>query len=106
MNSHILYPLLAARRRQLGLSQQDLASRAGLRREKVNRLESRHEDIGLEEFCRLLDAVGLELAVQDKQRGAKRPAAAPRSLPPGNFEQAALIDGAKARVLDWGKVPK
>jgi len=119
MKQHIIYPLLASRRRMLGMSQQELAARAGLRREKVNRLESKYEDIGLDELCRLLDAVGLELSVSDKRvassaRGSARqrqqlsvPASKQsHNLMPGDFEKAAFIDGAKAKILDWGKVPR
>lgn len=119
MKSHIIY-LLASRRRMLGLSQQELAARAGLRREKVNRLESKGEDIGLDELCRLLDAVGLELSVSDKgaakssargsvrHRGHSSVRASQRShsLVPGDFEKASFIDGAKAKIIDWGKVPR
>lgn len=117
MIAHIIYPLLASRRRMLGMSQQELAARAGLRREKVNRIESKYEDIGLDELCRLLDAVGLEISVSDKRpSSAKGPAgkrhqlsvpAANQShnLKLGNFDKAAFIDGAKAKILDWGKVP-
>lgn len=119
MNTHNLYPLLASRRRMLRLSQQELAVRAGLRREKVNRLESRHEDIGFNDLCRLLDAMGLELSVSEKRvvssvrRGIQEPrqpaasAAKPsRDLAPADFEKSAFIDGARAKIIDWGKVPR
>jgi transcriptional regulator with XRE-family HTH domain len=100
--------VLAAERRRLGLSQQELAARAGLRREKVNRVESRQEDIGLEDALRLLDAVGLVLVVQRKDDALQpdRPSAPEsRGLVPQAFDKAAFIDGAKARILNWGKVP-
>lgn len=118
MKSHILYRLLASRRRMLGMSQQELAARAGLRREKVNRIECKYEDMGLEELCRLLDAVGLEISVADKGASSARGSARQRhqsgvpaskkshNLKPGDFEKAAFVDGAKARILDWGKVPR
>lgn len=111
VKSHDIYPLLASRRRMLGMSQQELAARAGLRREKVNRLESKGEAIGLDELCRLLDAVGLELSVSDKGtakpsvRGSV-PSQRSHSLVPGDFEKASFIDGAKAKIIDWGKVPR
>lgn len=114
-----IYSLLAFRRRMLGMSQQELAARAGLRREKVNRLESRGEDIGVDELSRLLDAVGLELSVSPKAD------ANPASLPvaplvqvnspssqfahrqlPKEFQNASFIDGSKAKILNWGKVPR
>lgn len=104
MKQHI-YACLAAERRRLQLSQQELAARAGLRREKLNRVESRHEDISLEEISRLLDAVGLALVVQKKEEALA--AAAPRvpDLVPQAFDKAAFIDGSRARILNWGKVP-
>jgi transcriptional regulator with XRE-family HTH domain len=99
-----IYPVLAAQRRRLGLSQQELAARAGLRREKVNRVESKGEDISLEEMSRLLDAVGLALVVQEKS-AAPLPHAA-RPLAPREFDKASFIDGSKAKILNWGKVPR
>lgn len=113
LKSHI-YSLLASQRRRLGLSQQELAARAGLRREKVNRVESKGEDISLEEMSRLLDAVGLELAVREKGAAAASSAAlaaaspshSVRHLAPREFDQASFIDGSKAKILSWGKVPR
>lgn len=105
-----IYSLLASQRRRLGLSQQELAARAGLRREKISRLESKGESIGFDELCRLLDAVGLELAVQEK---GMQPSSAPssvsnaaRALPPREFRKASFIDGSKAKILSWGKLPR
>lgn len=105
-----IYPALAAQRRKLGLSQEALAVRAGLRREKVNRVESKGEDISLEELQRLLDVVGLELAVREKSESGSSPVSASaypaRQLVPKNFERASFIDGSKARIVSWGKIPK
>lgn len=110
MKQHI-YALLASERRRLHLSQRELAARAGLRREKVNRVESRQEDLSFEEMLRLLDAVGLVLVAQPKDQAnpssapaAARPAGAPRMVPQ-EFDKASFVDGSKARVLHWGKVP-
>jgi len=102
------------------MSQQELAARAGLRREKVNRFESKGEDIWMDELCRLLDAVGLEISVSLKGeanssslpsvvRRAELDSQLPgfeRRLVPEEFHKASFIDGSKAKVLDWGKVPK
>jgi transcriptional regulator with XRE-family HTH domain len=106
-----IYSLLASERRRLHLSQQELAARAGLRREKVNRVESKQEDISLEEMSRLLDAVGLVLVAQRKEDAipssppiASDPPGA-RRLVPQEFDKAAFIDGSRARILNWGKVP-
>lgn len=106
-----IYAAAVVRRRQRGLSQQKLADLAGLRREKVNRIESRGEDIGLDDLCRLLDALGLELSAVPKGRpkaAAGQPAAAgiAEALPPEDFRKAAFLDGSKARILHWGKVPR
>ena len=75
-----------------------------MRREKVNRVESKGEDISIEEMSRLLDAVGLELVVQEKS-AAPLPQAA-RQLAPREFHKASFIDGAKAKILNWGKLPR
>lgn len=111
MKQHI-YSWLASQRRRLGLSQGELAARAGLRREKISRLESKGESIGFEELCRLLDAVGLELAVREKgMQPSSEPSSASlsntaRSLPPQEFRRASFIDGSKAQILSWGKLPR
>lgn len=89
----------------MGLSQQELAARAGLRREKVNRIESKSEDVSLEELCRLLDAVGLEIVVREKCEAVSLPQSA-RRLAPREFDKASFIDGSKAKILSWGKVPR
>lgn len=93
------------------MSQQELAARAGLRREKVNRLESKGEDVSLEELARLLDAVGMELAVRRKGQAphldlSSSLSEAKRDLVPQSFEKAAFVDGSKVRIVSWGKLPK
>jgi transcriptional regulator with XRE-family HTH domain len=111
MKQHI-YPLLASQRRRLGMSQQELAARAGLRREKVNRVESKGESISFDELCRLLDAVGLEFAVREKDLDLpSAPAAeslsnAARNLHPQEFHRASFIDGSRAKIVNWGKLPR
>ena len=108
-----IYPVLAARRRRLGLSQQELAVRAGLRREKLNRVESRNQNIGFDELCRLLDARGLELYVREKAKAYPSPEKSgvpsvhsAREPVPRAFHEASFIDGSRAKILSWGKVPK
>jgi HTH-type transcriptional regulator/antitoxin HipB len=114
MIKHI-YSVLIAERRRRGLSQSELAARAGLRREKVNRIESKAEGVGIEELSRLLDAVGLELVVREKGQAASAassklekasPAHSARRLAPQAFHKASFIDGSKAKILHWGKVPR
>lgn len=83
-----------------------------MRREKISRLESKGESIGFDELCRLLDAVGLELAVREKSiepsspSSSDSPSRAVQSLPVREFREASFIDGSKARILSWGKLPK
>lgn len=111
-----IYRTLAARRRHLGMSQQDLGARAGIRREKVSRIESQAEDVSFADLCKLLDALGLEISVSDKHEfGVPPELSRSRSEPgsvagwrlaPQSFEEAAFVDGAKAKVVKWGKVPR
>ncbi len=74
-------------------------------------MESKHEDVSLEDVSRLLDALGLVLVVQRRDEAVAHslPAArAPREsrrLVPQAFDKAAFIDGSKARILRWGKLP-
>lgn len=95
------------------MSQQDLAALAGLRREKINRVESRHEDVSLSDLGRILDALDLKLVVAAKgQAGDDRGAAEKAGdwpsgnhvLKPLRMADASFIDGAKAKILKWGKV--
>lgn len=108
--------MVAARRRMLGWSQLELAERAGLRREKVNRFESKGEDISFSDLCKVLDALGYEIVAAPKH-GNKEPIEhvewrssyippSEQNLVPQSFKQASLIDGSKARVIKWGKVPR
>lgn len=94
------------------MSQQELAAKAGLRREKLNRIESREQNIGIDELCRLLDVVGLELHVREKGHAGEQgeyhapPALSVRNLAPQEFHKASYIDGSKAKILSWGKIPR
>lgn len=99
----------------LGMSQQELAARAGLRREKVNRIESSGQNVGFNELCRLIDALGLEIFVCEKGRAGSslerdgyhsQSAHSARRLEPQEFHKASFIDGSKAKILSWGKVPR
>lgn len=84
-----------------------------MRREKVNRVESKGENISFEEMSRLLDAVGLVLVVHEKDKALAVSPALSAALPddarhwvPREFDKASFIDGSKAKVLSWGKVPR
>lgn len=111
MKSHNIYAALAARRRELGLSQQELAERAGMRREKVNRIESQRIEIGLNELSRLLDVLGLEISifrksVANRAHSNQRAHVNSHGLAPEDFEKASFFDGSNAKVVDWGKAPR
>ena len=117
MNTHLL---VKSRRQALGLSQAVLASRARLSREMVSRFESGSE-IGLSAFLRLLDALELKIEIVASAKNEDlvsdwsafraridadllartRVARSSRA----NLGEARLIDGANARVVDWGKIP-
>lgn len=94
------------------MSQQALAARAGLRREKLNRIESREQNIGIDELCRLLDILGLELHVREKGRAGESgedqspSARSARQLAPQAFHKASFLDGSRAKILSWGKIPR
>ncbi len=64
-----------ARRRQ-GLTQQQLAQRAGVSREWLVRLEQGHARLELQLVLNTLAAAGLALQVSDDDRAADDPAAA------------------------------
>ena len=112
VNSHI-FPIIAAQRRLLGLSQQDVAALAGLRREKVNRVESRHEDLSVSDLAKILDVLDLKLVIaakgaQDEDLGAGSKAgdwpSGNQVLQPARMPDASFVDGAKAKILKWGNV--
>lgn len=92
------------------MSQQELAAKAGLRREKLNRIESREQNIGFDELCRLFDVLGLELYVREKGQASEQSeyqsAHSVHQLAPQEFHKASFIDGSKAKILSWGKVPR
>lgn len=56
---------LRARRRELGLSQAELAARAGVSQATVSRLERGRDDVRLALVRKLLEAVDLRLEVRD-----------------------------------------
>ena len=112
MIEHI-YPIITAQRRLLGMSQQDLAALAGLRREKINRLESRHENVSLSDLVKILDALDLKLVVAAKGQAGDESGAAEKAgdwpsgnhvLKPMRMADASFIDGARAKILKWGKL--
>lgn len=95
------------------MSQQDVAVLAGMRREKVNRVESRHDDISLSDLVKLLDALDLKMVIAAKEDEDDNAGAVNKGgdwpsgnhvLKPERMEDASFIDGAKAKILKWGRV--
>jgi HTH-type transcriptional regulator / antitoxin HipB len=64
--------LLRRRRRELGLTQQALASRIHLRQATVSALENSAADSRLATLFDTLSALGLELLVRPRSRGSAR----------------------------------
>ena len=54
---------LAARRKELGLSQTDVASRLGLSQNRLSELESRPETMTTEQLLALANVLGLEMTL-------------------------------------------
>lgn len=64
--------LLRRRRREIGLSQEVLASRVHLRQATVSALETSAADSRLGTLFDTLAALGLELVVRDRTKGSPR----------------------------------
>ncbi len=73
MNPHILMLPIQRKRKALGLTQQQLADMAGLSRQSLNGIERGTVNVTLENLGRLLDILGLSIAISDPQ--AERQAA-------------------------------
>jgi HTH-type transcriptional regulator/antitoxin HipB len=56
---------LGARRKALGLSQADVASRLGLSQNRLSELESRPETLTVAQLLALLNVLGLEMTVAE-----------------------------------------
>lgn len=56
--------LLRERRKELGLTQQELAGRVGRERTYINRIEKGETDLQLSSFIRLTEALGLTLKLE------------------------------------------
>lgn len=58
---------IAAKRRQFGLTQSDLAARASISRATLEALENgRSGELGFSKVSRILSALGMELKLQDQ----------------------------------------
>jgi HTH-type transcriptional regulator/antitoxin HipB len=67
---HDLVAAVRGRRRQLGLSQAELASRAGVSRQWLVAFEAGKPTVELSLVLRLLDALGLRLALDERAEDA------------------------------------
>ena len=63
--------ILAARRKQLGLSQADVAARVGLSQNRLSVLEKNAATLTARQMVALLNALGLDLAINDRTTGGK-----------------------------------
>ncbi len=57
---------LVARRKALGLTQQEVASRLGISQNRLSELESQPSQLTVERLLALAGVLGLELAVQQR----------------------------------------
>jgi HTH-type transcriptional regulator / antitoxin HipB len=64
-----LAAVVAARRQQLNLSQQELADLAGVSSRFVHSVESGSSDVGLSRLLAVLDTLGLHLSLERGQAG-------------------------------------
>lgn len=63
--------ILASRRKQLGLSQADVAARVGLSQNRLSVLEKDAAALTARQLIALLNALGLDLAINDRSAGGK-----------------------------------
>lgn len=70
MKAEEIVAAIIARRKTLGLTQEQLAQRAGLSRRTIISVDAAQHDIGFIKLLRLLDSTGLTLSVKE---GGNRP---------------------------------
>jgi HTH-type transcriptional regulator/antitoxin HipB len=64
---------LSSRRRHLKLSQAEVASRLGLSQNRLSELESRPETLTVEQLLALLNVLGIELGLRERDpKGASK----------------------------------
>jgi HTH-type transcriptional regulator/antitoxin HipB len=63
---------LSARRKHLGLTQEQVASRVGLSQNRLSVLESRPETLTVEQLIALMNVLGLELRIGERATGKSR----------------------------------
>jgi HTH-type transcriptional regulator / antitoxin HipB len=57
---------LAARRKHLGLTQEQVAARVGLSQNRLSVLESRPETLTVDQLIALLNVLGLEMRIEER----------------------------------------
>ena len=62
---------LAARRKQLELTQEKVAARVGLSQNRLSVLESRPETLTVEQLIALLNVLGLEMRIGERVSGPR-----------------------------------
>ena len=62
---------LSSRRKHLNLSKTEVASRLGLSQNRLSELESRPETLTVEQLLALLNVLGLELGLRERDAGSK-----------------------------------
>jgi HTH-type transcriptional regulator/antitoxin HipB len=62
---------LSSRRKHLELSQTDVASRLGLSQNRLSELESRPETMTVEQLLALLNVLGLEMGLRERDASGK-----------------------------------
>jgi HTH-type transcriptional regulator / antitoxin HipB len=63
---------LAARRKELALSQAEVAARLGLSQNRLSELESRPETLTAEQLLALLNVLGLEMSIGQRASPANK----------------------------------
>ncbi len=87
---HDLASAVRGRRLALGLSQGDLASRAGVSRDWINYFEGGKPTVELAHVLRVLDALGLRLDLDDGRAAADAPLS-------GSVDLDVLLEGYRNR---------
>lgn len=86
MNAHTLMLPIQRKRKELGLTQQQLAAMAGLSRQSLNGIERGTVNVTLDNLGRLLDILGLAITISDpeaERRAAGKPTSALRMAAKG-----------------------
>ena len=63
---------LAGRRKHLKLSQTEVAARLGLSQNRLSELESRPETLTVEQLLALLNVLGLQMGMREREAGKSK----------------------------------